>query len=109
MVINVNSIDAYYSENDNGRILKRRIMVYNLILRKEGLTSREIMKELNFNEPNQVRPRITELLQKGLIKEGEKIICEDTKKIVSTFFINNTDNNIKINQIIRERPLDKWF
>jgi len=45
-------------------------------------TDLEIMKFLHFSDPNKVRPRRKELLDKGFITECEKRACSISKRTV---------------------------
>jgi hypothetical protein len=49
---------------------------------KTGLSDRMIMEGLGFSDMNAVRPRITELLKRGLLVEVSNIIDPITKKRV---------------------------
>lgn len=66
MKIHENSLKAHTSLKKSQR--ERMILA---VLEFEGvpMTDRNIMKALNFNEPNAVRPRITELIQDGTLTE----------------------------------------
>jgi hypothetical protein len=48
----------------------------------QGLTDRQIMLVLEYDEMNCVRPRITELKKKGLVREVGKTKCPRTGKSV---------------------------
>lgn len=75
-----NSLKAYAEERDNLSDRAQEILA-NVRVHGSG-TDREIMNRMGFDEPNQVRPRITELVQQGLLKELGAAICPVTKKTV---------------------------
>jgi len=79
--VHPNSIKTY--REDANKISKRAGDVLRL-LREYGypLTDREVMKALGFTDPNAVRPRITELLDAGLITEAGNTKDELTGKTV---------------------------
>lgn len=45
-------------------------------------TDRGVMEGMGFTEPNQVRPRITELIESGKLMEVCTVICPKTRKPV---------------------------
>tara|TARA_R100000664_G_scaffold31617_1_gene45405 strand:- start:1416 stop:1766 length:351 start_codon:yes stop_codon:yes gene_type:complete len=51
---------------------------------KEGgpATDREIKKRIGFDDMNMVRPRITALIEDGLLEEIAKIRCDTTNRLV---------------------------
>lgn len=81
-MMHINSIEAYVSEF--GNISKRAKLIYNHLRSNSDIcySDRDVMIALGFDEPNQVRPRITELVKSGLIKEVGKRKCETTGKNV---------------------------
>ena len=86
-MVKENSLHSFLQEESEGRFGKRNKEVFELIVKKEGLTSREIMIELGYSELNNVRPRLTELLKGSRIKEGNKVKCQYTNKSVTTYYI----------------------
>lgn len=50
----------------------RRKVILNYLREKGPHTAEEIMFGMGFSEPNQVRPRLTELKALGLVKATEK-------------------------------------
>ena len=57
----------------------RQVAIYTHCLEvRFPQTDREIMRSLGFDEPNQVRPRITKLIETGWLYEAEKVVCEVT-------------------------------
>jgi hypothetical protein len=64
-------------------LTERQRVIYDYVQQNNlRLTDREIMRALDFNEPNQVRPRITELVQLGLFRECKPRKCDVTRKTV---------------------------
>jgi hypothetical protein len=47
-----------------------------------GSTDREVMLALGFSDPNAVRPRLTALIESGVVREAGKIQCAITGKTV---------------------------
>lgn len=80
MPIHANSIDAYKSLN----IRERCALVLACYVDGApfGLTDRQCMHILGFTELNQVRPRITELLDGGYLREIANTKCKETGKTV---------------------------
>ena len=55
-------------------------------LGNESLTAREIAIKMGFGEDmNKVRPRLTELVEKGRIKVDGKRYCPETQRLVAVF------------------------
>jgi hypothetical protein len=82
------SLMAYIEEKESGKLDTRRNEVYSLLKKlNKPLTSREIMVELGYNEPNNVKPRITELKKANIISEYDKVKCKYTKKTVTRWTI----------------------
>ncbi len=80
-MIRANSIKAYVEELP--KLNHREKMILTVILSKNvPLTDREIMVELGFHEPNQVRPRVNHLIQLGVIREVGTTKCAVTQKTV---------------------------
>lgn len=79
-MIHSNSITAYHSERP--KLSKRAEAVLAWITRNGPHTDREVMAGMGFVEPNSVRPRITELLEAGLLMEVGDVTCPVTRKTV---------------------------
>lgn len=68
-----NSLLAYTTEQS--KLSKREQMIVDAISRSAkpyglgAITDREIMRLLGFTDCNSVRPRITSLIQKGILRE----------------------------------------
>ncbi len=80
--MHINSISTYYEEKKN--LNKRAKHIYNYLCSKknEPLTDRDVQRDLGYAEPNNVRPRITELIKIGLVEEVGKKKCSLTGKRV---------------------------
>ena len=78
--VHQNSIAAFYQEQTK---LSRRAADVLWFIREHGAcTDREVMNGLGFSEPNAVRPRITELLEAGLLVDVGNTRCHFTGKTV---------------------------
>lgn len=75
-----NSIRAYWEEIAN--LSGRRADVYHVIKKMGEVTDRQVKDALGFSDMNAVRPRITELVEKGLVEECGDVICPVTGKTV---------------------------
>ncbi len=75
-----NSAEAYAAGRQ--KLSRRAGEVLELLRDKGPATDREIMTALRFSEPNQVRPRICELIELGDVRECGTKICATTKKRV---------------------------
>lgn len=80
MSVHENSLLAYRSETQ--RITLRAATVFAWVCRHGRSTDREIMRGLGFNDPNKVRPRITELVTAGMLAEVGSIRDAETGKTV---------------------------
>lgn len=74
----------------------RRRAVYELIRRNPGRTDRELSREAGYADPNQLRPRRTELLDMGLIREAGKRRCEVTGKTATTWRITTRRDQLEL-------------
>lgn len=81
MSVHANSIDAYHAEEPK---LSRRAEAVLAWIRIHGkATDRQIAYGMGFGENlNAVRPRITELIEAGKLREATNIRCEVTGKRV---------------------------
>lgn len=62
------SLDSYFALLWDGTLGERQSLVLYYIVNHPGSTDREIAEELGFKDPNSIRPRRKELLDKGLIE-----------------------------------------
>ena len=81
MSVHENSVQAYLEELPRLSQRAEAIMVY---IRGYGkpLTDRQIMQGMRFADMNCVRPRVTELVKRGLLYEVDSIKCDVTNKQV---------------------------
>lgn len=78
--IHQNSIDAFHSIEDKA---SRRQVVLDVFKRKQApLTDRQVKNLLGFDDLNQVRPRLTELVKSGDLIEVGVMKCPFTGKKV---------------------------
>lgn len=78
--MHANSLAAFRAEE--GRLSKRAAAVLAWISERGPKTDREVMQGMGFAEPNAVRPRLTELIQAGLLMEVCSRKCPVTGKTV---------------------------
>lgn len=81
--MHINSLTAYYEEKEKLHRRQQNILSF-LENQRVEMTDRQIMFRMGFTEPNAVRPRITELIEKGFLEECGKVKCLVTKKNVRT-------------------------
>lgn len=80
-MIHLNSLAAYH----DGKLdvfTKRQRVILGAFERRGAMTDRECAGVLGFAEMNAVRPRITELVNDGVLEEVESVLCPVTKKTV---------------------------
>jgi hypothetical protein len=78
--IHENSLDAFYSERI--KLGARAKHIYDWLYFNGPATDREVMHGLNYIDGNCVKPRITELIDKGLVTERDRIRCPVTHRMV---------------------------
>lgn len=71
--IHINSLQAYFNEENETTFSKRESEIIETLRSIKSGTAREIMYYLGYEELNEVRPRLTELKQKGFIHEVGKV------------------------------------
>jgi hypothetical protein len=90
--MHVNSIIAYYEHRF--QFTKREMEILGCIfMSSRPWTDREIKDALRYADMNSVRPRISELVEKGCLEECASKICPITKKRVRLVRIR--ENNDK--------------
>ena len=78
--VHPNSIAAYHS---SGPMISRRAQMVLEWVRKNGqATDRQIVDGLGFRDMNACRPRVTELVQIGALREVGSTRCPITSKTV---------------------------
>lgn len=75
----------------------RQDRILGLIEQKPNSTDREILMAYGGYEMNQVRPRITELIDKGLVEESGNRKCPMTKRKVRTLKAVDYSNPLQMN------------
>jgi predicted HTH transcriptional regulator len=81
MSVHANSVDCYHAEK--AKLSKRADAVLAWVTEKGPRTDREIAYGMGFGENlNAVRPRITELIDAGLLMEVGDVRCPVTSKRV---------------------------
>jgi hypothetical protein len=81
--IHPNSHDAHADLAATGTLSKRQAVIYAwLSAHQRPWTDREVAAHLNFADMNCVRPRITELVGRGLLEEVDSVRCPVTGKTV---------------------------
>lgn len=79
-MIHQNSLCAYH---EGRQALSERAGLVLAWVREHGpATDRQIMSGLGFGEPNAVRPRVTELVDIGMLAEVGSVRCSVTGKTV---------------------------
>ena len=86
------SVQSFHEEKDSLRLGERQQLVYNLIRRFPGKTDRELALIFAAQighpvDPNVIRPRRHELVEKGLVELFEKRECKVTGKTSMTWKI----------------------
>ena len=81
-----NAIKSFKDLKPNGRY---RQIIRTLRESSIPLTDREIMRELGFIDPNEVRPRISELIDFEVLQECGKTIDSNTRRTVRIVKINS--------------------
>jgi len=74
---------ALDSLHADGTLSRRQALIYAwLAAHPQPWTDREVAARLRFPDMNCVRPRITELVQMGLLAEVDSVRCPITRKTV---------------------------
>jgi len=97
-LLHKNSMEAYEELRNSLNYRQDRILA--LIERKPHSTDREILLAHGGTEMNQVRPRITELIEKELVQESGNRICPTTKRKVRTLKAIDYNNPAQMNLAI---------
>ena len=78
--IHANSLAAYRAEES--KLSKRARDILAWITEHGPRTDRQVMQGMGFPDMNNVRPRITELIDAALLMEVGDVVCPVTKKRV---------------------------
>lgn len=92
--IAVTSVESYHEILET--LGERQRLVYELIRRYPEHTDRELARLAGAGDPNAIRPRRTELLDKGVITEGGKRRCEVTGKLAKTWRITTRRDQLEL-------------
>ena len=79
--IHANSLEAYH-DGELGMFTKRQREILKAFRQRATLTDRECLTALGYSDMNAVRPRITELIDSGVLREVGETKCPVTKKRV---------------------------
>lgn len=85
MSVRANSLEAY--RELKGHLSDRAVLIYEFIEKRGISTERQIKVGLELDDMNAVRPRVTELIQSGLLIEGDKVLDKKTSRHVRTVLI----------------------
>jgi hypothetical protein len=89
-MIHVNSIKSFQELKPN----KRAAKIYEKYVGTGfAMTDREIAERMGFADLNQVRPRISEMINLGFLRECGKVKDSVTGKTVRIVEVNKEDNN----------------
>lgn len=78
--MHVNSLTAYREERP--RLSQRAADVLEVVRMFGPLTDREIVETMGYRDMNAVRPRVTELIEAGILVEHDSVRCPVTGKTV---------------------------
>ena len=88
--IHENSTLSHEEHESSGKGASYRQRIVNLLtLLGEPMTDRELINALHATDVNNVRPEITRLKQRGVLRECGKVTCSTTGNTVRTVCINN--------------------
>jgi len=90
-MIHCNSIAARNEEAKNLSDIANRIYRFLKHNKGKGYTDKQVARFLNFNHHSKAQPRISELIQKGMLVEGVSQKCEQTGKMVRTVKFNDEE------------------
>ena len=83
--IHDNSTQAHHAHESQGKGESYRSRIMGLLSRTGvAMTTRQITDTLNAKDFNLIRPEVTRLKDKGLLKEAGRIICPKSGHMVMT-------------------------
>lgn len=83
MSIHTHSRESFESFQAEGKLSMRQAAILQwLMANPKAFTDREIAAGMGFFDMNAVRPRITELIQQGILEECDSVRCPVTGKSV---------------------------
>jgi predicted HTH transcriptional regulator len=86
-MIHDNSLESYHSGLNTFSARQQKVLVALALLHRA--TDRQIMEHLGFSDLNAVRPRITELVQRGILTEAASTRDPITGKTVRLVQVNH--------------------
>ncbi len=88
-----NSLDAYAKELP--RLSRRAMLIHAEVVLGGPGTDRQIMNRMGFTDMNAVRPRISEMIDLGVLREVATKKCPTTGKRVRVVDLSNSNNERK--------------
>lgn len=88
MSVATTSIDAYHDHRDTGKLGQQAQQILSAMIEGERYSRRELARALGM-ELSSVCGRVNELLQIGLLAEGEPRRCSITHKRINPVFKTN--------------------
>jgi len=79
---------AAHADGDAGPFSERESLIICALHQLGQATDRQLMKHLGFTDMNAVRPRLTELIESGVVTECGSLIDPSTKKRVRIVRLN---------------------
>ena len=77
----------------------RASMILNLFRHYGAMTDREVMRRLGYHDPNTTRPRVTELIQAGVLREvGQTIDSASGKAVRVCAIVTNEPEQLPLFQ-----------
>lgn len=77
-MIHINSREAFDEIRD--KVTDRQKHIIRVVEKYPNSTDRDVLNELGWHDMNMVRPRITELVQRGLLVESGAMLCGITNR-----------------------------
>lgn len=77
-MIHINSKEAY--DEIRNKVTDRQRSIIKVVERYPNSSDRDVLNELGWHDMNMVRPRITELVQRGLLVESGARLCAITDR-----------------------------
>lgn len=75
------------------RPVTRQVSILNVLKEhKRGLTARQLAEEMGFQDLNYVKPRLTELMQAGVIETDGKTLDMTTNRNVAVWKIREVED-----------------
>ena len=78
------SIEAYHEGKMHGFFNDRQTEIIHAVRGMKECTVRELCERLGYSDLNAIRPRCTELIDKGVLEEAGSKKCDKTGRTVMT-------------------------